>query len=217
MPSWMPSFFFLPNKPPSKLLTERKFLAERKQTFLAVSFCFCRCSFHAFIVINISRQCLSYALFGNCLNAARFFFCRLDFSVWFFFSIHCSPTCTRALLFPPHSFVCRVWCVYQKKNSAHFEPSQHEQFDQQPSSNQAISDGIYFARGFFIAPIEICLLLYWDRNTIINKRNFWTWSQNDKASGGRRKLQCMKSNLQPQLWFHIGIHVYAMLYTRVDI
>lgn len=56
------------------------------------------------------------------------------------------------------------------------------------------------------------------RSKYNNKQtNFWTWSQNDKASGGRRKLQCMKSNLQPQLWFHIGIHVYAMLYTRVDI
>lgn len=212
MPSWMPSFFFVPNKP--QLLTERKFLAERKQTFLAVSFCFCRCSFHAFIVINISRQCLSYALFGNCLNAARFFFCRLDFSVWFFFSIHCSPTCTRALLFPPHSFVCRVWCVYQKKNSAHFEPSQHEQFDQQPSSNQAISDGIYFARGFFIAPIEICLLLYWDRNTIINKRIFEREAKMTKhlAEGGSYNVW---NRIYNRSYDFISEYMYMQCYTHV--
>lgn len=217
MPSWMPSFFFLPNKPQANYWQKEKFWRKGNKHFWQwVS---------VFVVVLFMLSLLLTSLDSVWATLCSEIVWMLPdfFSVgWisqfdFFFSIHCSPTCTRALLFPPHSFVCRVWCVYQKKNSAHFEPSQHEQFDQQPSSNQAISDGIYFARGFFIAPIEICLLLYWDRNTIINKRNFWTWSQNDKASGGRRKLQCMKSNLQPQLWFHIGIHVYAMLYTRVDI
>lgn len=78
--------------------------------------CFCRCSFHAFIVINISRQCLSYALFGNCLNAARFFFCRLDFSVWFFF-LHSLLTYVHASSFISTTLIrlSRLMCLSKKK------------------------------------------------------------------------------------------------------